>query len=211
MGSSGRPPRPPSEVMLRHSLGNKNEINNHKLLLSKLEYSVPKDKSGGDTPGPWERQLALDRSSLGQIQMEEARACWRASTQRVYESGNKNGKLLYWLATGPKASPIIPFILDEKGEKHEKAIHIAQIFATYYKELYAKRPRSRAEMERSIVWDFSLPTLTPSQAARLDLPITVDEINEATRAIKSGRTPGPDGLPDEFYRTFEDMLSLLLL
>ena len=33
--------------------------------------------------GPWERQLALDRSSLVQIQLEEARACWRASTQRV--------------------------------------------------------------------------------------------------------------------------------
>ena len=176
--------------------------------LNDLELKIlqAEKRIGQGENGTWERQLALDRASLVQIQMEEAKAWWRASTQRVYECGDKNGKLLYWLAAGSRASPIIPSVMDEKGEMCVKAPDIAATFARFYKKLYAKRPRSPREVERSIVWDFSLPQLSEAYAKRLDLPIDMEEIAEALREIKPGKTPGPDGFPTEYYCTFRELL-----
>ena len=85
--------------------------------------------------GPWERQLTMDRSSLVQIQMEEAKMYWRASTQRVYEMGDKNGKLLYWLVTGSRASPVIPLILESTGAVCTQAQAIAEAFAEFYTDV----------------------------------------------------------------------------
>ena len=81
-------------------------------------------------------KTALDRSSL--VQMGEARACWRASTQRVYESGDKNGRLLYWWVAGQCTSQIVPSVLNESGELCSETPAVAEAFALFYKKLYAE-------------------------------------------------------------------------
>lgn len=41
--------------------------------------------------------------------------------------------------------------------------------------------------------------------------ITVEELLRAIKSINSGKAPGPDGLPIEFYKTFQKQLLILLL
>lgn len=41
--------------------------------------------------------------------------------------------------------------------------------------------------------------------------ITVEEISEAIKSMKSGKAAGPDGLPTEFYKSFESKLKTPLL
>lgn len=36
--------------------------------------------------------------------------------------------------------------------------------------------------------------------------LTVDEMSEAVHNMKSGKTPGPDGIPIEIYKLFPDKL-----
>lgn len=47
-------------------------------------------------------------------------------------------------------------------------------------------------------------------AKELDSPLTVEEITLAMRSMQNNKAPGPDGLPVEFLKRFQDKLSPLL-
>ncbi len=48
----------------------------------------------------------------------------------------------------------------------------------------------------------NLPHLTSEDKQTLDSSITFDELSAAVSGLASGRTPGIDGLPGEFYKHF---------
>lgn len=54
-------------------------------------------------------------------------------------------------------------------------------------------------------------TLTEEVQVDLDKDITMEELLQAIKSINSGKTPGPDGLPIEFYKTFQKQLLTPLL
>ena len=166
---------------------------------------------GSGETGAVERQLALDRSTLTQTLLEEAKTHWRASTQRVYASGDKNGKLLYWLAAGNKTSQIVPSVVDGQGILQSRSSEIVTSFAAYYKKLYAPGARSNAELERPLLGDIPLPRLARAAANSLEAPFTLEEVERAIGDINIGKTPGPDGFPAEYFRSFRDLLGPHLL
>lgn len=45
----------------------------------------------------------------------------------------------------------------------------------------------------------------------LDSPITFEELNKTIKLLPSGKTPGVDGKPGEFYETFAGEISPELL
>ncbi|KAJ1101374.1 hypothetical protein NDU88_006442 [Pleurodeles waltl] len=65
-----------------------------------------------------------------------------ASTRRVYEMGDKSGKLLYWLVTHGAAARVVPVIRDREGNNQVELAVIAQAFTAYYQDLYAKDPHA---------------------------------------------------------------------
>ncbi|KAJ1105436.1 hypothetical protein NDU88_002842 [Pleurodeles waltl] len=105
-------------------------------------------------------QLALVQSKLCQVSLEEAKQCWQASTRRVNEMGDNSGKLLYWLATHGATARVVLAIHDREGNNQVELVAIAQAFATYCQDLYAKDPLPCLVEEGSIVRD--LPVLTIS-------------------------------------------------
>ncbi len=42
-------------------------------------------------------------------------------------------------------------------------------------------------------------------------PISVEELMDAIKSLPNGKTPGTDGLPCEFYKTFAEQLAPELL
>uniref|UniRef100_A0A8C1KQG3 Uncharacterized protein n=1 Tax=Cyprinus carpio TaxID=7962 RepID=A0A8C1KQG3_CYPCA len=56
-----------------------------------------------------------------------------------------------------------------------------------------------------------LPQLTDSMRAELDKPITEEEIWEAISKLKNNKSPEPGGNSNEFYKTFREIISPLLL
>ena len=168
-------------------------------------------RTGAGETGLIDRQLSIHRTNLIQIQLEEAKMHWWASTQRVYDRGDKNGKLLYWLAADSRPSQIIPYVLDRSGTPRYQTEDIAATFAEYYKTLYTAQPRSDREIERPMIMDLPLPCLSRIASQSLENPFTIEEIGKATRDMKTGKTPGPDGFPVEYFRTFGDELGEHLL
>ena len=45
----------------------------------------------------------------------------------------------------------------------------------------------------------------------MDDPIKEGEIQDIISSLKNNKSPGPDGFANEFYKTFKDVISPLLL
>ena len=109
--------------------------------------------------------------------MEEAQQYWRTSTQRVYDQGDKNGKLLYWLALYDQPPTIVPAIKDCTGPSRSQTEEIAGVFADYYRALYAAQPRLGDEEILVFLEDIALPSLSRNLNKSLNKPISLNTIN----------------------------------
>ena len=83
-------------------------------------------------------------------------------------------------------------------------------FKAYYTELY----KSQASANATDIQDF-LEGLTLLQVAAeykdmIAAPIAAEEITQAIRSMLTGKTPGPDGFPVEFYKVFISKLAPFL-
>ena len=56
-----------------------------------------------------------------------------------------------------------------------------------------------------------IPSIDSATSSRLDEPFSIGELSSALMLMQSGKCPGPDGLPAEFYKTFSDQLAPILL
>ncbi|KAJ1198305.1 hypothetical protein NDU88_002147 [Pleurodeles waltl] len=65
------------------------------------------------------------------------------------------------------------------------------------------------------IWEYlsglRLPRLTEAQSEELEAEVSLDDLVEALGGMASGKAPGPDGLPVEFYRTYPAVILLRLL
>ncbi|KAF7645264.1 hypothetical protein LDENG_00207280 [Lucifuga dentata] len=53
--------------------------------------------------------------------------------------------------------------------------------------------------------------LKQDQRTALEQPIQLQEIEESIRLMQTGKTPGPDGFPVEFYKKFSSKIAPLIL
>ena len=78
--------------------------------------------------------------------------------------------------------------------------------ADYYQWLY--QPKATSEPDKLALLKILRTDPIPEEtAARADRPLTLTDVQKAIRSAGSDRAPGPDGLPAEFYKRFEDLLA----
>ena len=76
----------------------------------------------------------------------------------------------------------------------------------YYEWLYQEKETSREHTEELLSHMGGMP-LPQKVAQRADSKIKVDDVTAAIRATANNKSPGPDGLPGEFYRAFEQIIA----
>ncbi|KAJ1171062.1 hypothetical protein NDU88_002933 [Pleurodeles waltl] len=64
---------------------------------------------------------------------------------------------------------------------------------------------------RSFLNPLHLPHFTVDQRLDLEEPLTLSELQESIRALATGKSTGPDGLPTEFSKTYAHLFPSLLL
>ena len=86
-------------------------------------------------------------------------------------------------------------------DKRETAIpeEMMKIVEDFYGELYSEKP-SDPEATK-IITDLVKDTIPTNMKENLTRPITSQEVEDAIRKAATGRSPGLDGIPAEFYKT----------
>ena len=99
--------------------------------------------------------------------------------------------------------------------------NIVSFFSSLYNGHHRSTPNSSEPIDTGVSFQpdnselstflDGLGELSPSQSAALDVDLTLDELNSALKSCGSGKSPGLDGLPYEFYVKVKDIISPTLL
>ena len=80
----------------------------------------------------------------------------------------------------------------------------------YYKQLYANKMDNREEMDKFLE-KHNLLILNQEKIENVNRPITSTEIETVIKNLPTNKSPGSDGFTGEFYQTFREELTLILL
>lgn len=90
-------------------------------------------------------------------------------------------------------------------------LDINTFFKDYYTRLYEAPNNLHDGAFDPLFDDIRLPQLTQEQCDNLTRPVTVAEIHQAIKSLPHNKSHGGDGLPAEFYITYNDLLAPHLL
>uniref|UniRef100_A0A803K2L7 Reverse transcriptase domain-containing protein n=1 Tax=Xenopus tropicalis TaxID=8364 RepID=A0A803K2L7_XENTR len=129
------------------------------------------------------------------------------ATQKTFDKGEKNGKLLAYLSRAQTPPNTIPRINSTTGVPTTDPSQKAHTFAQFYQQLYATKTTYTPDQLSKYIGDIPLPKLAPHSMVQLNSPITLEEVREAVASLQPQKTPGPDGLPSDWYKTSSEILT----
>ena len=80
----------------------------------------------------------------------------------------------------------------------------------YYKQLYANKMDNHEETDKFLE-KHNLQRLNQDETENINRPITSTEIETVIKNLPTHKSPGPDGFTGEFYQTFREELTPILL
>ena len=83
-------------------------------------------------------------------------------------------------------------------------------FKKYYSNFYLSDADTNTAKIQSYLDSLDAPTLNADIQSSLDQPLATNEIQAVNNSTLSGGTPGPDGFPIEYFKTFSSSLVPLL-
>lgn len=122
-------------------------------------------------------------------------------------AGNKPSKYFFSLEKTKYSRRIITRLTNQQGQIQTTTPDLLQLMHQYYADLYQSRDEDFTPQEMDDFFrDLNTNQLSLAQKTDLDSPIQQQELNKAVVQMKDHKTPGPDGLPIEFYKTFWEKL-----
>ena len=95
---------------------------------------------------------------------------------------------------------VIYQLADEGGRIKTEPEDLLSVTGKYYRALFRKS-RTIVARQNKLLGNITR-TLSSSDRRSLDRPLTLEELEKAVMALCDGKSPGPDGITAEFYKTF---------
>lgn len=127
-----------------------------------------------------------------------------------YESGEKAGKLLARQLKKQETAGAISGIRGNNGKIVTSAKEINQVLMDFYKTLYTSDTVFSPDKLKTWISKIQFPSLSPEEVQSLEASIREEEVRKAIQSIQSGKAPGLDGFPVEYYMVYIDNLAPVL-
>uniref|UniRef100_A0A8C5PWQ4 Reverse transcriptase domain-containing protein n=1 Tax=Leptobrachium leishanense TaxID=445787 RepID=A0A8C5PWQ4_9ANUR len=165
-------------------------------------------RRGGDLDAEVQDLLLKARRALNDLLSLDIKQA--AARTKCFFALNENrpGKLLARILRKRRQMAYVPKIRTPGGAITLRPEEITATFREYYASLYNlsdPNPPSPGAIGDYLSANLRIH-LQDGEAEQLDSPITAGEIAAALKSTKNGKSPGPDGLPAEYYREFRDLL-----
>lgn len=177
--------------------------------LSDQILSVDRQYAQSPSSALYKERLRL-QTEFNIISTRQVEGCLIRTKSVFYEHGEKTGKILANQLRGVRAKQIIPGVKTDNGNTSSDSKRINDVFKVFYSKLYTpENTASLSDME-AFFSTVNVPSLSPDLRQSLEGPITQEEIKAAISSMQSGKSPGPDGFPADFFKTFSNDLSSFL-
>src|SRR5690349_14512414 len=129
---------------------------------------------------------------------------------RWLEEGERCSAFFFSRFRKPNATSRLQQVRDTNGSTFATADDRHTHIRSFYRHLYAA-PVFDQPACHSFLSPLTLTTLSADDIDTLGAPVTAEELAAVVRQLPLRRSPGPDGLPYEWYRTYLPFLTPLLL
>ena len=96
------------------------------------------------------------------------------------------------------------------GKEITKTANIMACQKEYYENLYTEKQTLNENDQQAFLNDDTIPCISEEDKQNLNNPITKQELANAIKELPNGKSPGTDGIPIEFYKTFWIKISTLV-
>lgn len=155
-------------------------------------------------------QYNLIKKEINNILKHHAEFLIHKSRQFYYFNGARPSHLLALRLKADEHFSDITSVKDNDGHILVEPNDVNSIFRSFYAKLYSSEVVYNEKICHDFLRDAHLPKLPEEDLARLNCPVTLQELKEASLDLCRGKSPGLDGIPPEFYVTFWDFLGPLL-
>ena len=142
--------------------------------------------------------------------MEETIAKINKTKSWFFEKINKIDKPSARLIKKKREKNQINRIRNEKGDVTTVTAEIQRIMRDYYKQLYANKMHNLEEMDKFLE-KHNFLRWKQEEIENINRSITSSEFETVIKNLPTNKSPGPDGFTSEFYQTFREELTPILL
>lgn len=129
-------------------------------------------------------------------------AAIRSRFQHLNEC-DSSSKYFYELEKQRGQKKIINHLKKSDGRITEDQVEIREMTQCFYQTLFSPDETNLID-QNSLLSD--LPKITDADSKQLDQDLTLEELTTSVKLLRNGKSPGIDGLPAEFYKTFWNLL-----
>lgn len=151
-------------------------------------------------PRVW-RALESRRRLLKHLDLDRAEHTLLRLRHKFYLSGDKCGKMLAHKLRTTTQKFSVQAISETAGEEHNTDDKIALTFKDFYHHLYTASD-TLDQNQQIYLHSCDIVPLPPMTVEALDADIRIEEVISAISRLKLAKSPGPDGFPASFYKTF---------
>ena len=164
------------------------------------------EKSITNTSKHIEDELDENKAKLEKIYEEKIQGLIIQSRVQHYEEGEKSTKFFLNQIKQNKQKSTIRKIIEDNHEITEEK-QILMKLKTFYSKLYERREANTGDWIKKLKENNLIPQLTTKEKDSLEAPLEKEDLKTTMKKCAKNKSPGNDGLTQEFYEYFWNQIS----